>query len=123
MKQVICCLLLCLLAGYRTTAQHNIFFKKDKPKHDFTAKKPAPVINKQQPVAVRISSYSVSEAVNRPFNFYMPKEYVSASSKDDILYILGLAGSIFSSIYSDKMHYNYPYSPVYSPVNYWKTPH
>lgn len=130
MKQVICCLLLFLLAGYRTTAQKNIFFKKDKPKYAIIAKKPARVINKQQPVSVRISSYNVSAAANRPFYFYVPKEYVSTGSKDDILFILGFAGSVAGAIYADKNHYYYPglfNSPAAyrnnSPVNYWKNPH
>ena len=130
MKQVVCCLLFSLLAGHCSMAQQNTFFKKGKPKYAFIQKMPAPVINKQQPVAVRISSYTVSAAVNRPFNFYIPKEYVSTSSKDDILFILGFAGSIAGAIYADKNHYYYPglFNPSDNywnnrPVNYWKNPH
>jgi len=130
MKQVICCLLFSLLAGQCSIAQHNIFFKKDKAKYAFIPKMPAPVINKQQPVTVRISSHTVSAAVNRPFNFSIPKEYVSTSSKDDILFILGFVGNIAGSIYAEKNHYYYPglFNPSTNywnnrPVNYWKKPH
>ena len=123
MKKVICCLLFALLAGYHTTAQKNIFFKKDKPKYPFIANKPATAKNKQQLVPLRMSLYTISTAVNRPFSFSMPKQYLSTSSKDDILFILGLAGSIAGSIYADKNHYHFPGSALNPSVNYWKTSH
>ncbi len=118
MKQVICSCFFFLFMVYNTVAQKNIFFKKDKPKYNFITKKAEQHKKEQEQFPYRIFLYTSWEQVNKPFSLGMSKTSVSNNSRDALLYIIGLGGSILGSIYADKLHYNYTGELLYPTVNY-----
>ena len=121
MKKVMCFPVICCLV-FQATAQHNIFFKKEKPKYAVVSKRTQQLKNDQQQLPSPMSLYATALEVNRSFSWYMPKSYV-ANNSNTILYILGLGGSILGSIYANKLHYHYTGDIIAPTIDYRQNTH